>query len=138
MSLTARLQFGDNDFRRYSREYLVSDFKCRVLRRHNEARPDRSARCEHLELTVVTPGKDDLNLVEWYLGHSMMSGRILIELPANAQNQSPEWKEVLFENGICYSISEEYHIDRESRRSLKLCIAVEELQIDEIVFKAIQ
>ena len=59
MSLIARLQFGDNSFRRYSHEYLVTDFKCHVSRRHNQARPDGNPMCDHLELAVVVPGKDD-------------------------------------------------------------------------------
>ena len=136
MSLTTKLQFGDNGFRRYSREYLVSEYKCRVLRRHNEARPDGNARCEHIELTVIAPGKEDLNLIEWYVGQASMSGRILIEIPGTARDQTTEWREVLFENGICYSIAEEYHIDQQSRRALRLGIAVENLTVDDIIFNA--
>ena len=64
MALTATLQFGDNSIRRYSREYMVTDFKCHVARRHNNARPDSAPRCDRMELTVVAPGKEDLNLYE--------------------------------------------------------------------------
>ena len=134
MPLTARLQFGDNSVHRYSREYLVTDYKCKVVRRHNEARPDGKAKCEHIELTVVTPGKEDLNLIEWYVNRSGMSGRILIEMTPTAQGQSSQWKEVIFENGICYAIAEEYHIDSRNRRELRLNIAVEEMMIDDVVF----
>ena len=134
MSLIARLQFGDNAFKRYSHEYVVTDFKCHVTRRHNLARPDGNPMCDHLELTVVVPGRDDLNLFEWYVDQSSISGRILIELSTPAQNQSSQWKEVLFENGICYAIEEEYHIDRNLRRSLRLRIAVEEITVDSVSF----
>ena len=136
MPLPARLQFGDNNVHRYSREYLVTDYKCRVVRRHNEARPDDKAKCEQIELTVVTPGKQDLNLIQWYVGQSGMSGRILIEMPNVTQGQSSEGKEVLFENAICFAIAEEYDIDCRSRRLLRLTIAVEELTVDDIVFIA--
>ena len=134
MSLTARLQFGDNGFGRYSKEYLVADFKCHVSRGHNEVRPDASPHCDRMEMTVVVPGREDLNLYEWYVSHSLMSGRILIELSTSDQNPSGGWKEVQFENGLCYSISEDYHIDKAYRRTLKLQIAVEQLKVDSVLF----
>lgn len=136
MSTTARLQFGDNGFRRYSSEYLLTDFKFRVFRHHNEARPDDDARCEHMELTVVVPGREDLNLYEWYIGGDCLSGRILAEMSTPAQNQAGEWKEVLFENAECYALSEDYHIDQRIRRTLTLSIMAEEITVDGIVFKA--
>lgn len=135
MAIIAKLQFGDNASRRYAREYLVTDFKCHVSRRHNEARPDSRPRCESLELTVVAPGRDDLNLTEWYVGETCMSGRLLVELPAPSPNQPPQWKEVLFENGLCYGLAEDYHIDERVRRSLRLSIVAEEMTIDTIEFK---
>lgn len=134
MALTATLQFGDNSVGRYFKEYLVTDFQCRVFRTHNEWRPDGNPKCDCLELSVVAPGKEDLNLFEWYAGRSPMSGRIRIELGATAHSQSAEWKEVLFENGICYALSEEYRIDEAHLRTLRLSIAVERLAVDAIHF----
>ena len=134
MSLTAKLQFGDNGFRRYAREYLVTSYQSHVARRHNEARPDGSPQCDYLELSVVAPGREDLNLYEWYVDRSPVSGRILIELSAPAQNQAPQWKEVLFENGVCFSLGEEYHIDTLSRRTLHLKVAVEQMTVNNVVF----
>lgn len=136
MALQATLQFGDNGFRRYARAYNLMDFKCHVLRRHNEARPDGGAHCERMELTVVVPGREDLSLYEWYIEHSTMSGRILIELPVTTHEQNSALKEVLFEDAHCYSISEEYHIDRRIRRSLTLKIVATEITVDDIVFKS--
>ena len=114
----------------------MADFSCQIIRRHNEARPDGSPQCEHMELTVVAPGRMDLNLYEWYIGQSCLSGRILIELPAPSPNQPAAWKEVLFEDGLCYSIAEEYHIDESVRRTLKLQVVSREVTIDDIVFKS--
>lgn len=136
MALTATLQFGDNSVGRYFKEYLVTDFHCRVFRTHNEWRPDGNPKCDCLELSVVAPGKEDLNLYEWYVGRSCMSGRILIEMSAPAQNQAPQWKEVLFENAACYALSEEYNIDVNQRRCLHLRLSVEELTLDSVLFKA--
>lgn len=136
MSTTARLQFGDNGLRRYAREYQITDFKCQVLRHHNGARPDGRARCESMELTVVVPGRDDQNLYEWYVGGFSQNGRVLVELPTPSQSQSGEWKEILFENGICYALSEDYHIDERIRRTLTLSIVVDEITVDGVIFKA--
>ena len=134
MSLSARLQFGDNVSGLYSMEYMVTDFKCHVVRRHNEARPDGVPRCESMELAVVVPGKDDLNLYEWYVDQSSQSGRVIIELTATAPNQPPQWKEIMFENAFCFSVAEQYNIGERIRRSLRLGIVAEELTVDTIVF----
>ena len=136
MPTIARLQFGDNESRRYSREYLMADFKCQITRSHNGARPDGPARCQRMELTVVTPGRDDLNLIEWYVGGSSMSGRIQVGLSSPEQSQET-WKEVLFENAVCYSLAEEYHIDRRARRTLKMGVMAEEIKVDDIAFKSL-
>ena len=134
MSLIAKLQFGDNSCQRYAQEYLLVDFRCHIARSHNEWRPDGNPRCDSLELTVIVPGREDLNMYEWYAGRSPMSGRILIELSTPAQNQDVVYKEVLFENGVCYAISEEYHIDKDRRRTLHMSIAVQELTVDKLCF----
>ena len=134
MSLIAKLQFGDNSFRRYAQEYLLADFKCHIARSHNQWRPDGNPKCDCLELSVIVPGREDLNLYEWYAGRSSMSGRILIELATPAQNQNVVHKEVLFENGVCYALSEEYHIDQNRRRTLHMNIAVEKLTVDQLIF----
>ena len=137
MALTATLQFGDNSVGRYYKEYLVTDFKCHVCRTHNQWRPDGNPKCDRLELSVVAPGKEDLNLFEWYADRSYMSGRIIIELSATAQSQSAELKEVLFENGVCYSLAEEYRIGNAHLRTLRLSIAAESLTVDSIHFQSI-
>ena len=85
-----------------------------------------------MELTVVAPGMMDLNLYEWYVDQSVLSGRILVALPLPQQEE--EWKEILFEDGVCFSISEEYHIDVRLRRMLTLGIAAENVVVDEIIF----
>ena len=132
MALTARLQFGDNTARRYSREYLVTEFKCHVVRSHNLARPDGNPKCDCLEMTLIAPGREDLNLIEWYVDRSTLSGRILIELSTPANNQEVEYKEILFEDGVCFALGEQYQIDQKRRRILRLSVAVRELTVDTI------
>lgn len=136
MPTIARLQFGDNEDRRYDREYLMTDFKCHITRSHNGARPDGPARCERMELTLVAPGRDDLNLVEWYAGGSSLSGRVLVGL-SSFDHSNEQWKEVLFEDAVCFSLSEEYHIDKRMRRLLKLDVMAGEIKVDDLAFKSL-
>lgn len=135
MATITRLQFGDNGSGLYSKEYLVTDFKCHMCRHHNEVRPDRNTRCERIELSIVVPGMDDLTLFEWYVNRSSMNGRILIGLSAVAQEQASQWKQVLFEDAMCYEVSEEYHIDSNQRRTLRVCFVADEVKIDQVEFK---
>ena len=136
MALIATLEFGDNEIRRYSRKYLLADFNCRIVRHHNEARPDDSPRCEHMELTVVVPGRTDLNLYEWYVDRTSMNGRVLVSIQNSAPNQDAQVKSIYFENAVCYSIAEEYHIDESKRRTLKLQVMAEAVMVDDIHFNA--
>lgn len=135
MALMARLQLGDNGAKRYAKEYLVTDFKCHVQRPHNTFRPDQDVRCERLELTVVVPGRDDLSLLEWYVNGESHSGRVLIELSSIVRNGADIWKEVLFEDAVCFAISEDYHIDNNKRRELKLGLVSEYITVDDHQFK---
>ncbi|MBR5723904.1 MAG: hypothetical protein IKX62_00840 [Bacteroidales bacterium] len=136
MSLIAKLQFGNNGALRYDKEYTVVDFKCHILRSHNEARPEGCAQCDQMELTVVAPGKSDLNLYEWYEKGTTMSGRVLIEMPSVAFGRQGQWKMILFEDCVCFAIEEEYHIDKSILRTLKLRAVPAEIIIDDIVFKS--
>ena len=73
MALIARLQFGDNRANLYSKEYLVMDCHLHFTRHHNHFRPDTDARCEKVEVVVVAPGREDLNLYEWYIDKGSQS-----------------------------------------------------------------
>ncbi len=134
MALTARLQFGDNTVGLYSKEYLVADCHLHFKRHHNHFKPNTDARCETMELVVVAPGREDLNLYEWYIQNSTLSGRIVFDILSLAGDNSVE-KEILFEDAYCYSLEEEYHIDARKRRCLKLSLFAEELTINDTTFK---
>lgn len=134
MALIARLQFGDNNVKRYAKEYLVTDFKCRATRRHNGVRPDSDAMFERIDLTVIAPGRQDLNLYQWYANGESQNGRILIELSSPTPNGMDEWKQVLFEDASCFAISENYSIDNRKRRELTLSIMAMKVTVDDVIF----
>ena len=133
MALMARLQFGDNTEGKYSVEYLVMDCHIHCSRHHDHFRPDTDARCEKVELVVVAPGREDLNLYEWYIQNSTMSGRIVFDLQSLTADAVE--KVILFEEAYCYAIEEEYHIDAQKRRSLRLLLVAEKLMINDTTFQ---
>ena len=49
------------------------------MRHHNHFKPDTDARCKTMELVVVAPGKEDLNLYEWYINIDTLSERVVAE-----------------------------------------------------------
>ena len=132
MALMARLQFGDNMAGLYSKEYPVMDCHLHFSRHHNHFRPDTDARCEQVELVVVAPGREDLNLYEWYINNDTMSGRIVYDL--QSLTSAAEEKVIQFEDAYCCSIEEEYQIDAQKRRCLRLSLMAECLVINDMSF----
>ena len=55
MAFSAVLEIGDNEVKRYYKQYLLTDLRL-VLDRSYTVIPEGVARCERLELTVVAPG----------------------------------------------------------------------------------
>lgn len=134
MALLASIQFGDNDNRRYSKEYLVSDVKCHIQRQHNQFYADSNAKCERLEVTVVAPGKEDLTFVDWYVSQSLMSGRVVIAMSNEVKLDASDNKEILFEDAKCFQLKERYDIEG-GRRMMTLSIEANTMTIDHVQFK---
>ena len=87
-----------------------------------------------MELVVVAPGMEDLNLYEWYINNDTLCGRVVIDLQTMSEANSM-MKLVEFEDAYCYSIQEEYHIDEQRRRFLRLSFVAEKISVNEIEFK---
>ncbi len=134
MALTARLQFGDNDARVYTEEYLVEDCQCHFTRHYNHSHPDTNPRCERVELTVVAPGKENLNLYEWYISGDVLTGRVLFDLTAAAKADAKAYKELLFEDARCFSMAEAYNITSARRRLIKLSFVADTITVDGVKF----
>ena len=135
MALLAALEFGDTNIGRYSKSYLVSDCRFVFKRPFNSYRPEGIARCERLELDVIAPGKNDLNLFDWYDKQGVQSGRIVISLAAEAKLDEKDAQVILFENAKCFSLSESYDINSSRRRNLKLALEAETITVDNIIFQ---
>ena len=135
MALSAVLEFGNNDVKRYTKRYLVSDCRFLFSRPYNGFSPSGAPRCERIELTIVAPGKDDLELVKWFAEQDVQSGRIVIGLPGDNNWESSDTQILYFDSAKCFSLSEVYDVDSSRRRLLKLATGPEHLEIDGITFK---
>ncbi len=136
MSLLKKLQIGNNEIGKYTKDYLLMDYKCHTCRHYNELRPDADKFCERIDMTIVAPGREDVSLYEWLISQTPESGRILIELPPNVQ-QEAEKKEVLFEDAVIYSLEEEFHFNTDRVRKLKVSIVAEKITIDGVTFNRV-
>lgn len=108
--------------------------KCHFKRHHNFYLPDANAICDKLTLTVVAPGKEDLNLYEWYIDKSSQSGKITFDLTTVATHGEQPNKEILFEDAECFSIAENYDIGTQRRRLLTLEIIAEQISVENVKF----
>lgn len=135
MALIASIQFGDNESKLYSHTYNVSNVRCRVMRPSSRYSPDGPSRFERIDITVVAPGKTDLNLLEWYVLRSVMTGRIVVSMSNEAKLDVASEKEIYFENAVCFELSEDYHIDNNQRRLLNLSFDAEVVTVDNVVFE---
>ena len=88
-------------------------------------------------MTIIAPGRDDMQLYDWFIHQSTMSGRLLIQLPPGPNQSEPDTQEILFEEARCFSFEEEYHINRSRRRLLRLQFVAEQVNINDVIFKRI-
>ena len=131
MALTAVLEFGDNNIRRYSKQFMVADCRFVFDRSYNDFCPEGDTRCDRMELFVVAPGKEDLTLFEWFADQSVLDGRITISLGATSDS-SLDSQEIYFEDAVCFALSEIYDIESSKRRLLKLSILARKICIDDV------
>jgi hypothetical protein len=135
MALTAVLEFGDNNIKRYSKRYLVADCRFVFALDYNDFRPSDAPRCEKVEVTVVAPGKESPTLYEWHDSRGVNSGRIVLSRGTNSRPEESDDHILYFENAQCFSLREEYDIDNNRRRMLVLGIDAESFNIDGEIFK---
>jgi len=138
MPLSAAIQFGDNNVKRYSRQYLITDCRLHFTRHYNHLNPDAAPLCERLEVTVVAPGKEDLNLHEWYIDRSTLSGRIVFDINSPLTTALDQQREVYFENAQCFALAEDYQIGDNRRRLLRLSFGAEEVSIGTSSFRQLK
>ena len=136
MAFAAVLEIGDNDAKRYHKQFLLTDLRI-VFNRSYTVIPEGVARCERLELTVVAPGRKDLFLFEWFLRSHTITGRILISLTGDVNDMESKNQEIYFEDAQCFAMYENYDIATPYRRSLKLALVSDKIDIEDLTFKCL-
>ena len=79
--------------------------------------------------------ENDLDLYEWYIDQTVLSGKIVIDLSNQSAKYDVTERTYTFEDATCFSIAEIYDIDGPHRHLLRLGIMMKELEIDEVVFQ---
>ena len=136
MAFSAVLEIGDNDTKRYNKQYLLTDFRLVLSRAYNIV-PEGATSCERLELTMVSADKSDLFFFEWFLRSNAITGRIIISLTGDVNDSTSENQEIYFEDATCFSLTENYDIDSSRRRSLKLALVSDKISIEDLTFNCI-
>lgn len=135
MAISAKLQFGDNDCGQYASEYPVLGYECHFSRHYEASTPDSDPRCNRMSIVVVTPGKDNLELLQWFVNRSYMTGRIILDVSEMVESAGEDiTREIKFEDARCYAIEEDYDNTVNRLRVLKLDIMAENVEIDSVKF----
>ena len=134
MTLSAILKIGDNAIGNYEKEYHVVSCRYKVSCGYNYRLPDTEAKNNSIEITLVSPGKEDLTIYDWYIKRMLLSGKIELEFSTQTQSQEGK-KTVTFENASCFSMSESYDINERSLRLIKLELVAEKTTVDAIEFQ---
>ena len=135
MALTAIIKFGSNVSKNYHKEYQISDYHIVHSRRYNMYCPEGSANCERLEVSVICPGRNDLNLYEWFDKQNSQEGCITISTTTAKTPDGNAEHIVYFEGAHCFSLTEDYDAGTMRRRILKLSIEAEKITVDDVEIK---
>lgn len=135
MALSARLEIGEGINKDYHHSaYNLIDCRCHFAREYNHDLPQTDAKCESIEVTLVSPDKDDLSLYDWYIRQYAQNCRLVFSFTKGNEKVAEETKLIKLEGAKCFGISEEYSIASGNRKLLKLKIMASEVQVNEIKF----
>ena len=133
MAISSTIQFGDNNIKKYSREYKLVNLKCHFKRNDDRFRPTSDVTLESVLIDVIVPASDDRFLFEWYISGQEQTGRILTEISDPAKDNEPVWKEILFDEAVCFSMGEHY-VKESLRRTLRLGLVASRIIMSDIEF----
>ena len=135
MNIIAHLQFGDNVTGIYNKEYLVVRYHTHIARSHNSYHPDSLPRCDSVEVTVIAPGKEDLELHEWYFSNEYRTGRIVLELKElGTSGDNENTHTMTYDEAQCIALEENYDIGVNSLRTLTLKIGMANFAVNDTEF----
>lgn len=136
MIISAHLKFGDNSLEKYDeKDYMIVSYRTNIARKHNAFHPCTQPLCNSVEVSLIAPGKEDLELYEWYFNNEFRSGRIVFELTDfYISGESKSEHIFMFNDAQCFGIEESYDIGGCSLRLLNLKIGVNNFAVDDTAF----
>lgn len=120
MEAIAHLQFGDNYTSNYNKTYNVVKCFAHFTKGFSSRNVSTDAYCESIEVTVVAPNKDDLELQEWFLSGTSRTGRLNFQLMDVATNGSFTGRSIEFDDAQCFRLKEYYDIHESNQLLLTL------------------
>lgn len=134
MNNLAHLRIGDNTSALYNKEYLVVECVVHSSRGHNSLHPCTVPTCEQIEITIVAPGKTDLEFQNWYLGNTVRSGKLSFDLADVQSGDFMDAHTIVFEDASCFSYSERYDVSKRSLRLLTIRIRPQSCTMDGVTY----
>lgn len=106
--------------------------RSRFLRDSEGLRPDSSFRCETVTITLIVPQRTDVELYDWFVSGSCLSG--CIEMEESSSSEDSRKRVMTFENAQCFGLREEYDSRNNRRQLLTIEMVAERIVADDVEF----
>lgn len=134
MTLSVKLQFGDNITKHYNKEYLVVNYHNGIGRMYNAFNPLSTASDRDIQVTIVSPAKEDLSVHDWFATNSVMSGRLVFDIMDVNSPGGSILRHFYFYDAQCVSLKDSYDTQSSVRRQLTLVFTPAKVKIEDISF----
>jgi len=135
MNIITHIQFGNDSVGFFTNEFPVTELHTHFNRQYNAFHPSSKAICSSLDVSIVTPSKDNLFFQDWYISNGVRNGRLRLELMnLDAGGEFNSIRYIRFYDTQCYYLGERYDIKDKSLRIMDLKLKPGSCVIDEVPF----
>lgn len=131
MEAIAHLQLGDNFSRAYSKCYNVVKCVTHLTKGYSSHNVSSEAYCDSIEVTVVAPTSEDLELQDWFLSGTPRTGRLSFSLADIGNGAADIERSIEFEDAQCFRLNESYDIDNYNLRLLTLAFVPNVCEVEQ-------
>lgn len=134
MNFSSKLQFGDNKTGIYNLTYLVVKCNFGVRRIYDSYTPNNCITSKDIEVTIIAPEDEDINIYAWYIKNERRSGRLTFDIQDIKHIGETITRTLQFEDAQCASIKEKYDVTKNKRRQLTLVFTAYRIKVEDTVF----
>lgn len=134
MADISTFQIGDNSTGKYELTYKITECHLQFSRTCECWLPHADARCEQIEVHVVSSEDKVLNLVEYFVEGTALSGTLKFKTFEAKSNADVVTQEVEIDNAYCSSISEKYSIGDKRQREFIMVLVPKTVKIMDVKF----